>query len=149
MNRGFCSCLGLRRISFVRAFAESSWTAVLVGRTEAVNTQLSSEQTGLHGIPLFVLQETSPERFSSIIWWVRGSAARIPGEPTRRRPVLPVLSPPRRPAVSRPAPTHPWYIRILESSGDYGRPNGNHRTVYFYSQNILLNCPWAVTHSAH
>ena len=43
VNRGCCSCLGLHRIRFVRAFAETSRTAELVGRTEAVNTQLSSE----------------------------------------------------------------------------------------------------------
>ena len=35
----------------------------------------------------------------------------ILGEPTRRRPVLPVLAQARRPAVRRPAPTRPWYVR--------------------------------------
>ena len=34
----------------------------------------------------------------------------ILGEPTRRRPVLPVLAPPRRIAVSRLAPTRPWCV---------------------------------------
>ena len=35
-------------------------------------------------------------------------------EPTRRRPVLPGLAPPRRPAVCRPAQTCPWYVRGLD-----------------------------------
>ena len=35
---------------------------------------------------------------------------------TRRRPVLPNLAPPRRTAVHRPAPTHPRYIHVLDST---------------------------------
>ena len=39
------------------------------------------------------------------------------GEPTRRRPVLPGPAPPRRPAVGGCAPTCPWYVRVLDSTG--------------------------------
>ena len=39
------------------------------------------------------------------------------GEPTRRRPVLPVSAPPRHPAVRRPVPTRSWYVRVLDSTG--------------------------------
>ena len=38
------------------------------------------------------------------------------GEPIRRRPVLPGLAP-RRPAVRRPDPTRPRYVRVLDSKG--------------------------------
>ena len=41
----------------------------------------------------------------------------ILGKPIRRRPVLPVLVPPRRPAVRCPDPTRPWYGRVLDSTG--------------------------------
>ena len=36
---------------------------------------------------------------------------------TRRRPVLPVLAPPRRPAVRRPVLTRPWFVRVFDSTG--------------------------------
>ena len=36
------------------------------------------------------------------------------GGPIRRRPVLPSPAPPRRPAMRRPDPTRPWYVRILD-----------------------------------
>ena len=39
------------------------------------------------------------------------------GEPVRRRPVLPDPALPRRPAVRRPDPTLPWYVRVLGSTG--------------------------------
>ena len=39
------------------------------------------------------------------------------GEPIRRRPVLPGSAPPRCPAMRRPDPTRPWYVRVLESTG--------------------------------
>ena len=39
------------------------------------------------------------------------------GEPARRRPVLPGPAPPCRPAVRCPAPTSPWYVRVLDSTG--------------------------------
>ena len=38
------------------------------------------------------------------------------GEPSRRRPVLPGLAPPRSPAVRHPAPTGPWYVRAFDST---------------------------------
>ena len=38
------------------------------------------------------------------------------GEPIRRRPVLPGPAPPRRPAVRRPDPTRPWYVRVVDST---------------------------------
>ena len=44
-------------------------------------------------------------------------AARLLGEPTRRRPVLPRPALPRRPAVHRSASTRPWYVRVLDSTG--------------------------------
>ena len=40
------------------------------------------------------------------------------GEPTRRRPVLPRPSPPRRPAMRHPDPTRPWYVRVLDSTNE-------------------------------
>ena len=43
-------------------------------------------------------------------------AAYFLGEPTRRRPVLPVPAPPRRPAVRRPVPNRPLHIRVLGST---------------------------------
>ena len=41
------------------------------------------------------------------------------GEPIRRRPVLPGPAPPRCPAMRRPDPTGPWYLRVLDSAGLY------------------------------
>ena len=38
------------------------------------------------------------------------------GEPTCRRPVLPLSAPPSRPAVRRPVPTCPRYVRVLGST---------------------------------
>ena len=35
----------------------------------------------------------------------------------RRHPVLPVPARPRRPAVRRPVPTRPGYVRVLDSTG--------------------------------
>ena len=35
---------------------------------------------------------------------------------TQRRPVLPSPAPPRRPAVRRPDPTGPWFVRVLGST---------------------------------
>ena len=35
------------------------------------------------------------------------------GKPTCRRPDLPVIAPPNRPAERRPVLTHPWYVRVL------------------------------------
>ena len=39
------------------------------------------------------------------------------GEPTHRHPVLPRPARLRRPAVRRPAPTRPWYVLVLDSTG--------------------------------
>ena len=38
------------------------------------------------------------------------------GEPTRRRPILLVPAPTRRPAVRRHIPTRLWYVRVLDSA---------------------------------
>ena len=38
-------------------------------------------------------------------------------DPISRRPVLPGPASLRRPAVPGPDPTHPWYVRVLDSTG--------------------------------
>ena len=43
------------------------------------------------------------------------------GEPLGRRPELPGPAPPGHPAVRHPAPTRPWYVRVLESASMHER----------------------------
>ena len=53
-------------------------------------------------------------------WYVRGTvvswANRSVGVPSCPAPL-------RRPAVRRPDPTRPWYVRVLDSTGDGQWPN--------------------------
>ena len=65
-----------------------------------------------------MLPETRPGVFFDALGGKRdGCIGCILGEPTRRRPVLLVAALPRRPAVRRPAPTRPLYVRVLDSTG--------------------------------
>ena len=43
------------------------------------------------------------------------------GEAIRRRPVLPGSAPPRCSVVRCPDSTCPWYVRVLDSTGDVRR----------------------------
>ena len=53
----------------------------------------------------------------SIVWRLKMDDC-ILGEPIRRRPVLPIPAPPRRPAMRCSASTPPWYVafRILQAT---------------------------------
>ena len=53
-------------------------------------------------------------------------------EPTRWRPVLPVPAPPRRPAVRRPAPTRPRYVRVSDST-NCKNAEFKYHALFFYS----------------
>ena len=61
----------------------------------------------------------APERIHPADMCVSGGVLHVSqavGGPTRRRPVLPVPAPPRRPAVLSPVPKCPWYVRVLDST---------------------------------
>ena len=71
------------------------------------------------GIRLFVLPETRPREFSSIVWKIRRTVvfwanrpAGVPSCPSALRPAAP-------PCAARPRPTYSWYVRVLDSTGDY------------------------------
>ena len=51
------------------------------------------------------------------------------GEQIRRRPILLRPAPPRCPAVRRPVPTRPWYVRVLDSTNHLSNPNTGDPTV--------------------
>ena len=71
---------------------------------------------GLHRVSFVRASRDTPRRvFFDRLGGNRGGC--LLGEPARRRPVLPVPAPPRRPAVRRPVPTCPWYVRVLDSTG--------------------------------
>ena len=72
--------------------------------------------TGLHRIS-FV--RASEESFTRVLFGtLLDTRDRCPlGEPNRRRPFRPGPAWPRRRAVHRPAPTRPWYVRVLDSAG--------------------------------
>ena len=40
-------------------------------------------------------------------------------DPTRRRPVLPILAPPHRPAVRRRVLTRPWFVLVFDSTNGF------------------------------
>ena len=71
---------------------------------------------GLHRIS-FV--RASDETFKSDLFDALGGTRDgcLLGEPIRRRPVLPGPAPPRPANVRRPDPTHPWYLRVFDSTG--------------------------------
>ena len=73
---------------------------------------------GLHRISLV---RASKETFRTGVFDALGGTRDgcLLGEPIRRRPVLPG---PARPAMRRPDPTRPWYVRVLDSTGT--SPNG-------------------------
>ena len=66
------------------------------------------------------------------------------GEPTRRRPVLPGPTPPRRPAACRPAPTRPWYVRVLDSTSVRRMVYMGIRLLVLPKQHsgLLCSMPW-------
>ena len=81
-----------------------------------------------YGVPLFGLHgvsfvRASEETFGTVVLDAlealggKGNGCLL-GEPTCRRPVLPGHALPR-PAVHRPAPTRPWYVRVLDSTGQF------------------------------
>ena len=69
------------------------------------------------GFRLLVLPERRSGKLLSMPWkpWGGNRVGYFLGERTRRRPVLPGLARPRRPAVRPPAPTRPWHGRVLDS----------------------------------
>ena len=67
------------------------------------------------GCPSLVLLKIRSGQVCSMPWRARGTV--FVGEPTHRRPVLPGSAPPRCPAMRRPDPTRPSYVRVLGSTG--------------------------------
>ena len=67
---------------------------------------------------LFVLLERRSEHVCSIPWKVRGSVVSWANRPVG---VPSCPAPPRRPAVRRPVPTRPWYVRVSNSTGSFVR----------------------------
>ena len=82
------------------------------------------------GFPLFVLPEAHAEGHSSIVWGVREFVFLLGEQSGRRRPVPPVSARPRRPAVRRPVPTRPGYVRVLDSTG----------YIYIYIYVLFIVC---------
>ena len=71
--------------------------------------------TGLHRISFVRAFEESFRR--AVFGTQLGTRDRCPlGEPNRRHPFRPGPAWPRRRAVHRPAPTRPWYVRVLDST---------------------------------
>ena len=66
------------------------------------------------GFPLFVLLGNRSKQLSTMLGGAKDGC--LLGEPICRRPGLPGPAPPRRPAVRRPDPTCPWYVRVLDST---------------------------------
>ena len=72
--------------------------------------------TGLHRISFVRAFEESFRRV--VFGTLLGTRDRCPlGGPNRRRSFRPGPAWPRRRAVDRPAPTRPWYVRVLDSTG--------------------------------
>ena len=68
------------------------------------------------GFLLFAPPETRPGSY--FVHCLEGKWGVFPlGEPSCRRPVLPVPARPLRPAVSRPVQSRPRYVRVLDSTG--------------------------------
>ena len=68
------------------------------------------------GFPLFVLPRKRSGQLSSMPWGARGSV--VSTDPSASRPVRSRSAlPPRRPALRRPEPFSPWYVRVLDSTG--------------------------------
>ena len=73
------------------------------------------DSTGLHRISLAcAFEDTFRTAVLDALEGAKDSC--LLGEPTRRHPVLPGSAPPRCPAVGRPDPTRPWYVRVLDST---------------------------------
>ena len=70
---------------------------------------------GLHRVSLFRASRGTPTRVVFDRLEGKKGSCHL-GEPSRRHPVLPFPAPPRRPAVHRPVPTRPWYVRVLDSA---------------------------------
>ena len=113
--------------------------------------------TGLHGVSLVRASEGS---FRAGAFDALGGAidGRLLGEPFRRPSALLGPAPPRRPAVRRPYPTRPRYVRVLDSTdllnlsnlllrqfkSSTARPRSNHLLEAFVMVRFLLvwrRCP--------
>ena len=66
------------------------------------------------GIPLSVLPESRSGQLSTMPRGANGTVVSCASRPVG---VPPYPAPPRRPALRRPAPTPPWYVRVLGSIG--------------------------------
>ena len=70
---------------------------------------------GLHRISL--VRASGKSSRTVVVETLEGKKVRcLLGEQTRRRLDLPRPAPPRRPAVCRPDPACPWYVRVLDST---------------------------------
>ena len=114
-----------RQIGVVTLVSSKERRALLVPRLNrgstggqpVVNRGFCSS-TGLHRISFVRACE---ETFRTVVYGTLvGTRVRcLLGEPNRRRPFRPGPIWPRRRAVHRPAPTRPWYVRVLDSAGKF------------------------------
>ena len=68
-------------------------------------------------IRLFVFPKGRSRQLSSLLWWARGSDVSWANR---------TVNVPSGPAMRRPAPTRPWYVRVLDSAS--------------YNRVVLLGC---------
>ena len=88
------------------------------------------------GFRLFVLLGRSSGYVCSMPWKVRGT---VVSWANRSVGVLSCPAPPPRPAVRRPDPTSPWYVRVLDSTGAISSDMPYMKRVYKDGINILVS----------